>query len=180
MTIVNLNVAGTNVTAATWTATTEAIDYTAILAAISTTLSTISATMSSINAQLAAINTQLTSIKNSQITLASPVITRVHFVASAGQTSFSVGYTVGFITVWRSGIRLVSGADYTASNGSSVNLFTPASADEEVDVYVLTPNLYQNIGPDDALTRAILKQNLSATGQFETIRQEILNPTPFP
>ena len=45
----------------------------------------------------------------------------VEYTSTAGQTTFSVVYDVGFITVYLNGIRL-DAADYTASNGTSVIL----------------------------------------------------------
>jgi hypothetical protein len=42
------------------------------------------------------------------------------FTATAGQTSFSVpSYTIGYIDVYRNGVRLVS-TDYTATTGTTV------------------------------------------------------------
>ena len=52
------------------------------------------------------------------------------FVATAGQTSFSVpSYTVGYITVFRNGVRL-GAADYTATTGTTVVLATAANLDD--------------------------------------------------
>lgn len=171
-TIVNLDIAGTDVTQANWTATTEAIDYTAILTGMATSLA-------SIASNLASIESSLNSIKNSQITLAAPVSKHHHFVATLGQTSFPINYSPGFITVWRRGVRLISGGDYIATNGTSVDMASPTSAGEEIDIFVLTDSLYQMIGPDEALTRAIMLQNLQATGLLDNIKQAILNPQPF-
>lgn len=53
--------------------------------------------------------------------------TVTEFTATAGQTSFSVpSYTVGYIDVFRNGIRLGT-ADYTASTGTTVVLASGAS-----------------------------------------------------
>ena len=43
------------------------------------------------------------------------------FTASAGQTTFSFSYTVGFLDVFVNGVKL-SSSEFTASNGSSVVL----------------------------------------------------------
>lgn len=52
------------------------------------------------------------------------------FVATAGQTSFSVpSYTVGYITVFRNGVRL-GAADYTATTGTTVVLAVAANLDD--------------------------------------------------
>jgi hypothetical protein len=55
------------------------------------------------------------------------------FTASADQTSFTVSYTPGFVDVFVNGVRL-TGADYTAGNGTSVVLSQPAFAGDIVDI----------------------------------------------
>ena len=58
------------------------------------------------------------------------------FTASAGQTSFAVtgGYDVGRLTVYRNGLRLVAGTGFTASNGTTLTLATPASAGDLIEI----------------------------------------------
>lgn len=58
------------------------------------------------------------------------------FTATAGQTVFAIGggYDIGRITVYRNGLRLVSGSGYTASNGSSLTLSLPAVAGDVIEV----------------------------------------------
>lgn len=54
--------------------------------------------------------------------------TLTEFTATAGQTTFTPpSYTVGFISVFKNGVRLGS-ADFTATNGTSVVLVSAASA----------------------------------------------------
>jgi hypothetical protein len=54
------------------------------------------------------------------------------FTATAGQTTFSVpSYTVGYIDVYRNGVRLGS-ADYTATSGTTVVLVNAATAGDLV------------------------------------------------
>lgn len=58
--------------------------------------------------------------------------TVTEFTATAGQTTFSVpSYTVGYISVFRNGVRLGS-ADYTATSGTSVILASAATAGDLV------------------------------------------------
>jgi len=59
------------------------------------------------------------------------------FTATAGQTSFSVSYSVGYIDVYLNGIRL-SSDEFTASDGSSVILNTGASSGDVLDVIEYT------------------------------------------
>ena len=54
------------------------------------------------------------------------------FTATAGQTSFSVpSYTVGYIDVYRNGVRLVS-TDYTATTGTTVVLNNACTVGDSV------------------------------------------------
>jgi hypothetical protein len=59
------------------------------------------------------------------------------FTATAGQTTFTTSYTVGYIDVYLNGVRL-SGADYTATNGTSVVIATALNAGDTVDVVQYT------------------------------------------
>ena len=64
---------------------------------------------------------------------------RETFTATAGQTSFSTGgYTAGYIDVYLNGIRLVSGSDYTATNGSDVVLTSGAAAGDTLEILAFT------------------------------------------
>ncbi len=58
------------------------------------------------------------------------------FIASAGQTNFVVtgGYDVGRLTVYRNGLRLIVGTGFTASNGTTLTLATPAAAGDMIEV----------------------------------------------
>lgn len=58
--------------------------------------------------------------------------TVTNFTATAGQTTFSVpSYTVGYIDVYRNGVRLAA-ADYTATNGTTVVLANAATLNDSV------------------------------------------------
>ena len=58
------------------------------------------------------------------------------FIAAAGQTSFSVtgGYDVGRLTVYRNGLRLIAGTNFTARNGTALSLATPAAAGDVIEI----------------------------------------------
>lgn len=76
-------------------------------------------------------------------------ITNTAFTATGGQTTFSVTYTVGLIEVFRNGVCLVPGTDYTASNGTSVVLASGATAGDSILVVGFSPiNVYANITTD--------------------------------
>lgn len=57
---------------------------------------------------------------------------RTSFTATASQTTFTVSYTAGFIQVYLNGV-LLNGADYTATNGTSVVLAVGANAGDIVE-----------------------------------------------
>jgi hypothetical protein len=59
--------------------------------------------------------------------------TRTTFTATAGQTSFTASYTVGYVQVYLNGV-LLSPTDYTATSGSAIVLATAASVGDLVDV----------------------------------------------
>jgi len=65
-------------------------------------------------------------------TVGGTTYTRTSFTATASQTTFSVTYTVGLIEVYVNGV-LLNGADYTASNGTSVVLAEACSAGDIVE-----------------------------------------------
>jgi hypothetical protein len=58
--------------------------------------------------------------------------TVTNFTATAGQTSFSVpSYTIGYIDVYRNGVRLVS-TDFTATTGTTVVLVNACTVNDAV------------------------------------------------
>ena len=58
--------------------------------------------------------------------------TRTDFTATAGQTVFTVSYTVGNIDVYRNGIKLAI-ADFTATSGTSITLASACVAGDVVE-----------------------------------------------
>ena len=63
----------------------------------------------------------------------------VSATATADQTSFTVegGYRINELGVYRNGVRLVQGKDFTASDGATVTLLSGATVDDILDFYVL-------------------------------------------
>jgi hypothetical protein len=73
--------------------------------------------------------------------------TVTEFTATQNQTTFSTpSYTVGYINVYRNGIRLASG-DYTASSGTSVILNNSCSLNDLVTVESLSVSSVSNAIP---------------------------------
>ena len=76
------------------------------------------------------------------------------FTATAGQTTFTVTYVVGTVSVYRNGIKLGL-ADFTATNGTSVVLATGAVVGDLIEIQSFsTLTLYS----------AITSQNFSGNG----------------
>ena len=63
--------------------------------------------------------------------------TKTAFTATAGQTSFTVSYTVGFVDVWQNGSKLTAD-QYTASSGTAIVLGTAATLNDVVEVIAWT------------------------------------------
>jgi len=72
---------------------------------------------------------------NETITIAAS-LTETNQTATAAQTSFTVSYTVGRIQVFMNGIKLISGSDFTATNGTSVVLASGAAAGDVLEFAV--------------------------------------------
>lgn len=70
--------------------------------------------------------------------------TRTTFTATAGQTTFTASYTVGYVQVYLNGV-LLNSADYTATSGTSIVLATAASAGDLVDIIALYVSLVSGV-----------------------------------
>ena len=57
---------------------------------------------------------------------------RLDFTATASQTSFQIsgGYPINGIDVYRNGVKLANGKDFTASDGNYVNLLSAANEND--------------------------------------------------
>jgi hypothetical protein len=102
--------------------------------------------------------------------------TITEFTATAGQTTFTPpSYTVGFINVYRNGVRL-GAADYNATNGTTVVLATSATLGDLVTVesfYVSSilnaiPGTAGSVGTtylaDASVNQAKISTNVAGTG----------------
>jgi hypothetical protein len=74
-------------------------------------------------------------IENSGLVGSITTTERTEFIATAGQTTFALTYTSGYIDVYMNGIHLDPG-DYVATNGTSIVLNIGASVGSEI--YVLS------------------------------------------
>jgi hypothetical protein len=109
------------------------------------------------------------------------VYTRTTFTATAGQTTFTVTnrYTVGYLDVYQNGVRLSADIDYTATNGTTFVLTTPANLNDEIEsigydirTIVITSGQFNNLNISGVSTfvgfathiGTIFGNNLSLTG----------------
>ena len=96
--------------------------------------------------------------------IASKIVTAT---ATAGQTSFTVtgGYNINQLAVFRNGVRLVSGSDYTAIDGATVTLLSAASLNDTLEFQV-----FDTFQASDAILKSSSSQtidgSLSAVGGF--------------
>ena len=102
------------------------------------------------------------------ITLTSNVASKtISVIATASQTLFTVtgGYRINQLAVFRNGVRLVDGRDYTAADGSTVTLLSAASLSD-----VLEFQIFDDFRVADAIQANAGNQSingsLSATGGF--------------
>ena len=63
-------------------------------------------------------------------------LTETNVTATAAQTTFTVSYGVGLIQVFMNGIKLISGTDFTATNGTSVVLTSGAAVGDLLEFVV--------------------------------------------
>ena len=79
-------------------------------------------------------------------------------LATADQTQFTVtgGYRINEIAVYRNGVRLAEGRDFTASDGDTVNLVTAAEVDDVIEFAV-----FDSFNISDAIVSAASTQTLN-------------------
>lgn len=80
------------------------------------------------------------------------------FVATAGQTTFAVSYTPGFVEVYRNGVKL-GAPNFTASNGTSVVLTSGANAGDFIQIISEFINPVLNAIPNT--TGAVATNNIA-------------------
>lgn len=79
-------------------------------------------------------------------------------IATASQTSFNVtgGYRINQIAVYRNGVKLVSGRDFTALDGATVTLLSPATLSDIIEFHI-----FDDFQVSDAIQSAAAEQTLS-------------------
>ena len=84
------------------------------------------------------------------------VYTKTDFTATAGQTSFSCTYTVGFVDVYYNGSKL-STSEYTATTGSTVVLGTACAVGDIVETiaWTISSSFNPSLGSASATSLAL-------------------------
>ena len=84
------------------------------------------------------------------------VYTKTNFTATAGQTSFSATYTVGFVDVYYNGSKL-STTEYTATSGTAVVLGTAAAVGDIIETiaWTISSSFNPSLGSASATSMAI-------------------------
>jgi hypothetical protein len=117
------------------------------------------------NGQILSLASGIPSWINNTASGVSFVVTNI--TASASQTTFTVTYTVGLIEVYRNGVKLAI-ADYTASNGTTIVLATPANAGDVIEVVafgavntaaVITAQNFSGTGSQTVFTMSVTPAN---------------------
>jgi hypothetical protein len=91
----------------------------------------------------------------------------ISVTATASQTLFTVtgGYRINQLGVFRNGVRLVDGSDYTARDGATVTLLSPADTDDTLEFQI-----FDDFRVADAIASAAADQtingNLTVTGSI--------------
>ena len=93
---------------------------------------------------------------------------RQAYTATANQTSFSVstGYLVGGLDVFRNGVKLITGTDYTATDGSTFILILPANNGDTVECICYSQILYSDAlrKTGDTMTGNLTVPNITSNG----------------
>ena len=93
------------------------------------------------------------------ITLTNNVASKnISVTATADQTLFTVtgGYRINQLAVFRNGVRLVDGQDFTARDGSSVTLLTAANLNDTIEFQI-----FDDFRVADAIVTAESTQTIS-------------------
>ena len=76
--------------------------------------------------------------------------------------TFSTGYAIGYLDVFRNGVRLISGSDFTASDGSTFVLSPPARNGDDIEAVGFNVDTVTSI--DGNITNLNVSNNANITG----------------
>ena len=106
------------------------------------------------------IDSSYVQARQATVTSGATTVNTTSFTATAGQTTFSVNYTVGKLNVYLNGI-LLDAADFTATNGTSVVLATGADVGDIL--HVITYDTVAASTIDSAGISSIITADVDAT-----------------
>ena len=98
--------------------------------------------------------------------------------ATASQTDFTIsgGYRLNAISVYRNGVRLVSGRDYSAADGSTVVLLSPATVSDSLEFHI-----FDDFRVADAIVSNASQQNIEGnitiTGNIDATNAQLQSLT---
>lgn len=119
-----------------------------------------------------ALKTNGTSVYWGQVSSAQYTYTRTLFTATSGQTTFNVNYSIGYVEVYQNGIKLVSGADFTASSGTSVDLSVGATINDIIEVIA-----FNTFSVANTVTTATFNSALANTNSYIASKVNSANPS---
>ncbi len=99
------------------------------------------------------------------VTLTSNVASKIlSITATAGQTQFTPagGYRINELAVFRNGVRLVSGSDYTAIDGATVTLLSAAKLNDTLEFQIF--DSFNISGAINSVGNQTLDGSLTAVG----------------
>ena len=106
------------------------------------------------------------------ITLTNNVASKVISVlATSNQTQFTVtgGYRINQLSVFRNGVRLAQGRDFTASDGATVTLVNAATASDEIAFHVFDDFRVADAISSSASNQTLAADTLNITGQIKSV-----------
>jgi len=81
--------------------------------------------------------------------------TRTLFTATSGQTTFNVSYSIGYVDVYQNGVKLVNNTDFTATNGTSIDLATGATLNDNIEVIAFNTFSVANVVTQSTLNSSL-------------------------
>jgi len=92
--------------------------------------------------------------------------TRYNYTATASQTLFGATYSAGYVDVFLNGLKLLSGTDFTATNGTTVTLTTGATVNDIVEIlaYSTASIVSQVTNPDGGSANSVYTAPQSING----------------
>ena len=115
------------------------------------------------------MNVYTGSVWQAAVSVVNGTASRQVYTATAGQTTFAITYDVGFVDVYLNGVKLVTGTDFTASNGTSIVLATAAVVGDLVDIIA-----YGTFNVANTYTQAAADAKFATLAGVETLTNKTI------